>query len=109
MTLPKRMPLCLLGIFGAQKGVSRDNKDVERHLFDGEFGPALARGIVPMCEAMLCRVPGRGLERSHDSGMAAQSTRPPDKNHINALVGRFVYIVLDDSTVSIFQDLTIVI
>lgn len=41
--------------------------------------------------------------------MAAQSTRPPDKNHINALVGRFVYIVLDDSTVSIFQELTIVI
>lgn len=71
------MPLCLLGMPGTQKGVSRDNKDVERRLFDGKFGPALARGIVPMCEAMLCRVAGRGLERSHDSVMAAQSTRAP--------------------------------
>lgn len=94
---------------GAQKGVSRDDKDVERRPFDGKFGPALARGIVPMSEAMLCRVAGRGLERSHDSGMAAQSTRPPGENHINPLVGRSVYIVLDDSTASIFQDFTIVI
>lgn len=75
----------------------------------GSLGLRWRGALCPCVKRRCVGLRAEALKGATTAGWLPNLPGPPDENHINALVGRFVYIVLDDSTVSIFQDLTIVI